>query len=66
VYHVFAPIYDLADFDGPNPAQKSIGQEAYRKLQQKALTGIVVRSETRVLQLRPELSILPAPNSAAK
>jgi hypothetical protein len=45
---------------------KSIGQEAYRKLQQKALTGVVVRSETRVLQLRPELSVLPAPNAAAK
>lgn len=66
MYHVFAPIYDLAEFDGLNPVQKSIGQEAYRKIQQKALTGVVVRSETRVLQLRPELSVLPAPSSAAK
>jgi hypothetical protein len=66
VYNVLTPIYDLADFDGPNQVQKSIGQEAYRKLQQKALTGIVVRSETRVLQLRPELSIIPGQSAAAK
>ncbi|MGH9846534.1 MAG: hypothetical protein ACREEM_48165 [Blastocatellia bacterium] len=51
---------------GPNPVPKSIGQEAYRKLQQKALTGVVVRSENRVLQLRPELSIIPGQSAAAK
>jgi hypothetical protein len=66
VYNVLAPIYDLADFDSPLPVPKSIGQEAYRKLQQKGLAGVVARSETRVLQLRPELSVLPAPSAAAK
>lgn len=66
VYNVAAPIYDLADFDGPPPAVKSIGQEAYRKLQQKGLAGVVVRSETRVLQLRSELSIIPGQSAAAK
>jgi hypothetical protein len=63
---VAAPIYDLADFDSPPPAVKSIGQEAYRKLQQKGLAGVVVRSETRVLQLRSELSIIPGQSAAAK
>jgi len=66
MYHVFAPIYDLAEFDSPGPAPKSIGQEAYRKLQQKALTGVVVRSETRVMQLRPELSVIPGQSAATK
>ena len=66
VYNVAAPIYDLAEFDSPPPAVKSIGQEAYRKLQQKGLTGVVVRGETRVLQLRPELSIIPGQSAAGK
>ncbi len=66
VYHALIPIYDLAEFDSPPPVPKSIGQEAFRKLQQKGLAGVVERSETRVLQVRPELCILPAPNAAAK
>jgi hypothetical protein len=35
------------------------------KIQQK-LSGIVQRSETRILRLRPECSILPASMTAAK
>lgn len=66
IYKVLSPVYDLAELDGPGPLQKSVGQEAVQKLRQKSLTGVVVRSETRVLQLRPEFSILPAPNAAAK
>jgi len=66
VYNILSPVYDLAELDGPGPLQKSIGPEAVQKLRQKSLTGVVVRSETRVLQLRPELSILPTPNAAAK
>ena len=44
----------------------SLCAEAYRKLQQKGLTGVVVRGETRVLQLRPELSIIPGQSAAGK
>jgi hypothetical protein len=66
IYNVAIPIYDLAEFDGLLPVPKSIGQEAFRKLQQKGLAGVVVSTDMRVLQLRPELSIIPGQSTEAR
>lgn len=65
-YRVLTPLYDLADLDNPNPVQKTVGQDAFRKLQQKALTGVVMRTENRVLQLRADISLIPGRSATAK
>ena len=64
-YTIFTPVNDLADLDQPNPVTRMLGAEAVAKVQQK-LVGIVQRTETRVLRLRPEISIIPAPATATK
>ena len=64
-YFVFIPVNDLADLDGPGKVTQTMGADAVATVQQK-LAGIVQRSENRMLRLRVELSILPAPNTAAK
>ena len=64
-YSVFLPVNDLTDLDQPGKINQMIGAEAVAKMQQK-LVGIVQRSENRILRLRPELSLIPTPNTAAK
>ena len=57
---------DLTELDPPSTIiQAAGGTEAIAKMQQK-LMGVVRRSETRILRLRPECSILPASMAAAK
>ncbi|HEX4951110.1 MAG TPA: hypothetical protein VFZ34_30920 [Blastocatellia bacterium] len=65
-YFVFGSVHDLTELDQPSKiTQAAGGAEAVAKMQQK-LIGIVQRSEQRVLRLRPEISIIPAPTTAAK
>lgn len=65
-YFVFGSVHDLTELDQPSKTtQAAGGAEAIAKMQQK-LVGIVQRSEQRILRLRPEISILPAPATAAK
>lgn len=64
-YFVFIPVNDLADLDSPGKITQTMGADAVTKMQQK-LTGIVQRSENRMLRLRPELSLIPTTNTAAK
>lgn len=64
-YFVFSPVGDLTELDQPSQITQTAGAEAVAKMQQK-LVGIVQRSETRILRLRPELCLLPAPTTAAK
>lgn len=64
-YIVFNPFNDLTDLDQPSKINQMLGAEGIAKMQQK-LIGVVQRSENRILRLRPEISILPAPNTAAK
>lgn len=65
-YFVFGSVKDLTELDQPSKiTQAAGGADAVAKMQQK-LVGIVQRSETRILRLRPEISILPAPITAAK
>jgi hypothetical protein len=64
-YFVFIPVNDLADLDGPGKITQMIGAEAFTKMSQK-LMGIVQRSENRMLRLRPELCLFPAPDTASK
>lgn len=64
-YFVFSPVGDLTELDQPNQITQTAGAEAVAKMQQK-LVGIVQRSEIRILRLRPELCVIPAPTTAAK
>ena len=64
-YFVYIPVHDLADLDSPGKIIQTMGADAVAKVQQK-LTGIVQRSENRMLRLRPELSLIPASATAAK
>ena len=65
-YFVFGSVNDLTELDQPSKVtQAAGGAEAIAKMQQK-LVGVVQRSETRILRLRPECSILPSPTTAAK
>lgn len=64
-YTVFTPVNDLADLDQPNKITQMIGAENMTKIQQK-LMGIVLQTETRILRLRADISILPAQNLAEK
>jgi hypothetical protein len=65
-YFAFGFRNDLTELDQPSKTtQAAGGAEAVAKIQQK-LSGIVQRSETRILRLRPECSILPASMTAAK
>ena len=56
---------DLTELDQPSKITQMIGAEAVAKIQQK-LTGIVERTEIRILRLRADISILPAQNLAEK
>ena len=64
-YTVFTPVNDLTELDQPNKIAQMIGAENVAKVQQK-LVGIVERTETRILRLRTDISILPAQNLAEK
>lgn len=65
-YSVFSGVDDLTELDQPSKiTQAAGGQDAIFKMQQK-LAGIVQRSESRILRLRLELSIIPEPVMAAK
>lgn len=64
-YIVFNPINDLTELDQPSKINQAMGADGLAKMQQK-LIGIVQRSENRILRLRPEISIIPAPTTAAK
>jgi hypothetical protein len=65
-YFSFGFVNDLTDLDQPGKTtQAAGGPDAMTKIQQK-LEGIVRHSETRILRLRPECSILPASMTAAK
>ncbi len=64
-YTFFTPIHDLTDLDQPSKITQMIGAEGMAKLQQK-LVGIVLRTETRILRLRADISILPTPTLAEK
>ena len=65
-YRFLWALDDLADLDQGNAVVRLVGVEALRKQQQKALAGIVLHTEVKVLRLRTEISILPAPTTAAK
>ena len=64
-YYQFTPIYDLVELDQPPKVTQMIGADNLAKLNQK-LVGLVQRTETTILRLRPELSILPQPATAEK
>ncbi len=64
-YTTFVPLNDLTDLDQPNKITQMIGAENVAKLQQK-LVGIVLSTETRILRLRADISILPTPILAEK
>ncbi len=65
-YFIFNPVNELTDFDKPSKVTQAVGgADALNKMRQK-LVGVVQRSEVRVLRLRPENSIIPTPNTAAK
>jgi hypothetical protein len=64
-YFVFVPVNDLTDLDQPGKLTQMMGADGLARMQQK-LVGVVQRSENRVLRLRPEISILPAPSTASK
>lgn len=61
----FDPQESFANLDKGNALRQVLDVEAIRKLQAK-LQGVVTRTELAVLLFRPDLSILPAPNTAAK
>jgi hypothetical protein len=71
-YRFLWALDDLADLDQGNAVVRLVGAATLRKQQQKALAGIVLHTETRVLRLREDISIIPAgpagpaPNTAAK
>ncbi len=64
-YTHFMPVNDLADLDQPGKLAQVVGAETVAKVQQK-LIGIVERTETRILRLRADISILPTPILAEK
>lgn len=64
-YTTFTPLNDLTDLDQPSKITQMIGAENVAKLQQK-LVGIVMSTETRILRLHADISILPAQNLAEK
>ncbi len=64
-YSTFVPLNDLTDLDQPSKITQMIGAENAAKIQQK-LMGIVLQTETRILRLRTDISILPAQNLAEK
>lgn len=64
-YYIFTPVYDLVELDQPPKVNQMIGPDNLAKLNQK-LVGLVQRTETTILRLRPELSILPQPTTAEK
>ncbi len=64
-YTVFTPVSDLTELDQPSKVTQMIGAENIAKLQQK-LAGIMERTETRILRLRADISILPTQNLAEK
>ena len=64
-YFIFTPLYDLAELDQPGKVVQMAGADNMTKLYQK-LVGVVQRTETTILRLRPELSILPQPTTAEK
>lgn len=59
------PYENFAALDKPSGTEKALGREAMAKVQAK-MQGVVTRIERRVLLFRPDLSILPAPSTAAK
>lgn len=64
-YTDFTPINDLTDLDQPSKITQMIGAEAVAQIQQK-LVGLVERTESRILRLRADISILPTPTVAEK
>ena len=65
-YYVFSGVDDLTELDQPSKITAAAGgQDAVQKMMQK-LIGVVQRSESRILRLRTELSIIPEPARAAK
>ena len=64
-YTTFVPLNDLTDLDQPNKIAQMIGAENVAKLQQK-LVGIVLSTESHIVRLRADISILPAQNLAEK
>jgi hypothetical protein len=64
-YFVFIPQTALTDLDQPGKLTQMYGAETLAKTQQK-LQGLVQRSTFRILRLQPQLSIIPAPSTAAK
>ncbi len=64
-YIVFSPLNDLTELDQPGKMTQMMGAEGLAKMQQK-LVGMVQRSESRILRLRPECSIIPTQSTAAK
>lgn len=64
-YTVFTPLNDLTDLDQPSKVTQAVGAETVAKIQQK-LAGIVLSTETRILRLRADISILPTPILAEK
>lgn len=66
-YRFLWALDDLADLDQGNAVARLVGAETLHKQQQKALAGIVLHTETKVLRLREDISIIPpGPNTAAK
>lgn len=61
----FEPQESFANLDKGSAVRQVLDADAARKLTAK-LQGVLARSETTVLLFRPDLSILPAPNTAAK
>ena len=64
-YAVFTRVDDLTELDQPSKITQAVGAEAMTKIQQK-IVGVVLRTENRILRLRADISILPAPTLAEK
>ena len=65
-YRFLWALDDLADLDQGNAVTRLVGAETLHKQQQKALAGIVLHTETKVLRLREDISIIPGQATAAK
>lgn len=57
--HTFSALNGWADLDGPSPAAKGLGAEAYSQFMAR-MGALTLRTEYTIYRFRPELSYMPA------
>ena len=62
---IVTPIESLAQYDGPSPAVRALGQEGATALAAKT-ARFIESSHTIAIETRPDLSLLPASSEPAK